>query len=333
MAKFLRRKELEEQDLAALEAKRKKRKKKIIYWSIVTGFLVLFFASSAVMNLIWSSAPINRFLPINVLGADMSTEPFYIALLRALYLIFIIYLILKAVWIISKILSVKATNRQKTIISMIASFIKYIGLIVAIFVLLANFGVDITTMLAAGGVIGLIIGFGAQSLVADILAGLFIISENSFEVGDIIVFNGDMRGEVAHIGVRTTKIRTVGGDVHIINNSEMRVLTNQSQHRSMAVCNVCIDYSEDLEKVEKIMKDAFPDIAKRYPNMLEGPVYFGCTEFTSSGVVMGIFARVEEPNRMQTNRDLNREMKLLFDKHGIKFAVPNVKVKNSKEKD
>ena len=327
-----------------LDAKAKKRKKRVIYWCIFTFVVVFFFSSTPIIAAIFgANSWIASLMPYNVLGpSEMVFDPnfgdyggyvavipnWYISILRAVYITFIVWMALKLVWVIAQLLSVKASNRHKTIISMITSFAKYTGIVVWFFVMLGIAGVPLAGLLAGAGVIAIVIGFGAQQVLADILSGLFIVFENSFEVGDIIKFQYDeeLRGEVLNIGIRTTKIKAKNGDVHVINNSELRVLTNQTNFRSVCIIDVTIEYGENLERVEKIIKDNLQIIAVKLTAITEGPEYRGTQEFTPSGVVLRLFAKCDEPNRMQLTRDLKREMKLLFDKHKIKFAVPNVKV-------
>ena len=128
-------------------------------------------------------------------------------------------------WII-KILFSKLFSRNKrgmTIIKLVTSFIKYLIAIVAILLILSAFGVNTGTLLASAGILGLVIGLGAQSLIADIIAGLFIVFEGEFRVGDIVTIGG-FRGTVMDIGLRTTKIMGVDGNIKIFNNSDITFL-------------------------------------------------------------------------------------------------------------
>ena len=121
--------------------------------------------------------------------------------------------------------------------------------------ILKTLGVDTTAILAGIGILGLIVGLGAQPLIADIIAGLFIVFENVFEVGDIIVVDG-FRGTVDDIGIRTTKIEDVGGNIKVINNADIKTLVNMTQALSVANCEMSIEYGESLERVEAILAEA-----------------------------------------------------------------------------
>ena len=221
----------------------------------------------------------------------------------------------------------KGSNRSKTVFSLIGSFIKYIGAIVILISLLGLWGVDTVTLVAGLGILGLIIGLGAQGLVGDILAGVFIVFENNFQVGDIVTIDS-FRGEVLEIGVRTTRIKSPLGDVKVITNSDIRTIINMSRLPSFALVDVIISYGEDLEKAEKILKGALAGFAKKLPVITATPEYLGVYEFSSRGVVMRFKAQCQEQDRLQLARDLNREIKLLLDKNKIKIAVEQLELKS-----
>lgn len=223
------------------------------------------------------------------------------------------------------------SNRSKTVFGLVGSFIKYIGAIVIIIILLGIWGVNTVTLVAGLGILGLIIGLGAQNLISDILAGLFIVFENNFQVGDIVMID-DFRGEVSEIGIRTTRIKSPLGDLKIINNSKINVLVNMSRLPSFALVSVTIDYDENLEKVERIIDDALFGFTKKLPAITNEPEYLGVHEFSSRGIVLRILAECKEADRLQLGRDLNRELKLLLDKHKINIAVEQMEVKSQSSK-
>ncbi|MCL2756343.1 MAG: mechanosensitive ion channel family protein [Firmicutes bacterium] len=346
---ILRQKEQLEKQQQELEREReneikqkKRRTRRIIYWSIIGFLMIMLFAAAPIASAIWPAtydtatstyrySGFVRFLQENTLDITNIGNFFsdnIETILRGIVTIFILVLVLKVLWIVTRLLSRGKSNRRKTILALTYSFLKYALILVGFFTLLGVLGVDAAALIAGAGILGLVIAFGAQSLLSDIIAGLFIVFENSFEVGDIITFNGN-RGEVEHIGIRTTKIKAIDGNIIVINNSEMRVLINMTQEKSVAVCDVTVSYDENLERVEKVLRDAMPEIGKKLDAAVDEPKYIGPAEFNASGIVLRNIAFCQEPNRMQLTRDFNRELKLLFDKHKIKFAVPNVDVKSS----
>ena len=217
------------------------------------------------------------------------------------------------------------TKRGLTISKLIVNFLKWaIGLATLFFVLDA-WGADTTTMLVSAGVVTLIIGLGSQSLVADILAGIFIVFEGEFQVGDIVIIDG-WRGEVLQIGIRTTRLIDAGGNIKVVNNSEIKTIINQTQELSIAKCYVGISYGDRIEKIEKIIADNLPKIKEKIPAIVEGPFYKGVSELAESSVNLLFVAKCKENDIYQVQRDLNREIKIVFDDNNVNIPFPQVTV-------
>lgn len=214
-------------------------------------------------------------------------------------------------------------KKSMTAAKLIDSFMKYISAFAIIFSVLLVWGFNVTTLLASVGVFGIVIGLGAQSLISDIISGLFIVFESDYEVGDIVTID-QFRGVVQGIGIRTTKIIDVSGNVKIINNSEIRAIINMTQNLSLVISDVYIDYNESIEHVEAIIDANIEEIQKNLVNIEEGPFYRGIASFTTYGVCLRFIGKVAEENRFQAERDLNRAIKLLFDANNIK--MPHVKL-------
>lgn len=231
---------------------------------------------------------------------------------------------------ILRMLSKTFGARGETVCRMLRSFTKYISFIAMLYYCFALFGVDTRTLLASAGILSLVIGLGAKTLVSDILAGLFIIFEGEFRVGDIVTI-GDWRGTVQEIGVRTTKIMDPGQNVKIISNSSVSGVINMTRKNSYASCDVGIEYGESLERVETILANELPKIKKRLPAIKEGPFYKGVVSLGDNSVNIRIVTQCAENDRMQLVRDLNREMKLLFDKYDINIPFPQVVVNEPRE--
>ena len=216
-------------------------------------------------------------------------------------------------------------RRGKAVIEIICSLIKYAAVIVLLFFILKTAGLDTTAILAGIGILGLIVGLGAQPLIADIIAGLFIVFEKVFDVGDIIVVDG-FRGTVKEIGIRTTQIVDAGGNVKIINNADVKTVINMTNQLSLAICDIGIEYGESLERVESILKDNLPLIKEAIPDIKDGPFYKGVSDLGDSAVILRFVANCEEDARYQVERDLNRQFKLLFDKYDINIPFTQVVV-------
>jgi len=246
----------------------------------------------------------------------------YNAIIRIIsYFIFF----LGASWILRAILKFasKPMKRGRAIVDMFCSLIKYAAVIVLLFFVLKTLGVDTTAILAGIGILGLVVGLGAQPLIADILAGLFIVFEKVFDVGDIIVVNG-FRGTVKEIGIRTTQIVDAGGNIKIINNAKLQEVINMTNQSSLAICDIGIEYGESLERVEAILKENLPSIKEAIPDIIDGPYYKGVAELADSAVVIRFVANCDEGAKYQVERDMNRQFKLLFDKNNINIPFPQV---------
>ena len=217
------------------------------------------------------------------------------------------------------------SRKGQTISKLFVSFLKWIIAICAVFFIISAWGASTTITLASAGILTLIIGLGSQSLVADILAGLFIVFEGDFQVGDIVVIDG-WRGEVQAIGIRTTKLIDAGGNVKIISNNEIKSIINQTQELSLAKCYVGIPYSERIEKVEAIIADNMDKIKEKIPAIVEGPYYKGVSELGESSVNLLFLAKCREDDIYQVQRDLNRAIKIMFDDNGISIPFNQLDV-------
>lgn len=221
-------------------------------------------------------------------------------------------------------------KKAKTISILIANFLKWVIAIATVFLILATWGADTTMMIASAGVVTLIIGLGSQALVADIIAGIFIVFEGDFQVGDIVIID-EWRGEVISIGIRTTRLIDAGGNVKIVNNSSIKTLVNQTQELSVAKAYVSISYDARIEAVEAIISDNLDKMGKAIPAIIEGPFYKGVAELGESGVNLLFVAKCKEDDIYQVQRDLNRQIKIVFDDNNVEIPFNQVVVHNAKE--
>ena len=223
--------------------------------------------------------------------------------------------------LLTKLLS--RSTRSITIVKLLNSFIKYLIAIVAIMWVLSAWGVDTSTLLASAGILSLVIGLGAQSLISDIIAGFFIVFEEEYQVGDIVIIDG-WRGTVDEIGIRTTKIIDWQGNIKIVNNSAISSVINQSKELSITTCVVSIDYRESIPKVELLVKNNIERIRAAIPEIVDGPYYKGVDSLGDSSVNLLFIATVKEADYYVVQRALNREIKLLFDENNVCIPFPQV---------
>ncbi len=217
------------------------------------------------------------------------------------------------------------------VISLLASLLKYVALLIIIFLILAAFGVNTETLVAGIGILSLVVGLAIQPLLQDVIAGIFVIFEKTYDVGDVIVVD-DFRGTVTEIGIRTTKIKDAGGDIKVINNSDIRTLVNMTRELSYAISDVDIEYNESLERVEQVLADNLDIIKEKIPAITNGPYYKGVVALGANGVTIRLVAECAEDKKFQTQRDMNRQIKLLFDKYGISIPYSQIVVHAAKER-
>ncbi|MGN0797736.1 MAG: mechanosensitive ion channel family protein [Christensenellales bacterium] len=217
----------------------------------------------------------------------------------------------------------KKSDRTKTVVSLLDGFVKYGAAIAVIIYVLKAFGVNTEALIASIGILALIIGLGAQSLIADIIAGMFIIFENTFNTGEIISIDG-FRGEVIEIGIRTTKLLDAAGNIKIMNHSDIKNIVNLSREPSLAVVDVDFPYDVPIEFIEKLFDEKFAGLKDKIPGIITGPFYKGVTEYKDSNVTVKIVATCQEVDRFQVQRDLLREYRAIITAEGIDISYPHV---------
>lgn len=220
------------------------------------------------------------------------------------------------------------SHRARSVISLIASVAKYVAFIVILCFGLTILGVNMQTIIASVGVLALIVGFSAESLIADVVTGTFMLLENQYNVGDIVEVNG-FRGTVTSIGIRTTCITDSGDNVKIINNSDMKNILNRSDNFSKAVCDISIPYETDIEKLESDIPQLLDKIYMAHTDTLKkAPVYIGIQALEDSGILLRFVAEVSEKNIYSGMRLLNHDLLIGFKKLGVECPYPQLDVHN-----
>ena len=221
--------------------------------------------------------------------------------------------------------------KTKSFLTLANSALSYLTAIIGFFWCLSTLGVNLTAILASVGVLALIIGFGAQSLVEDLVTGIFLVFEDEFNVGDIIEAGG-FRGTVESIGIRVTCLRDLGGNVKIINNSDLRNVVNRSDRASWASVTVSVAYGTKLDELEPKLTAFLPKIREKHPDVfLEDPVYSGVQELADSGILLKFGGRVNEKDIYSAPRILNRELLSFFEGAGVEIPFPQVVVHRAEE--
>lgn len=220
----------------------------------------------------------------------------------------------------------KKSGRTGTMATLASSLTRYGMGLIAFCWILSIIGVDISTIFASIGIIALILGVGAESLVADLVTGVFILFENEYNVGDIIEVDG-FRGTVKSIGIRTLSLEDAGGNIKIVNNADLKNIINRSKHNSYAITDVGIAYETDLETLDPVLDEILADIKGRHPEIFTGKIQcLGVESLADSAIVLRFLAEVSEKNVFSGKRLLNKELKIAFDKHNLSIPFPQVDV-------
>ena len=223
------------------------------------------------------------------------------------------------------------SHRVRSVLSLISSMTKYVAFIFILCWGLRIIGVNITAIIASVGILALIVGFSAESLIADIVTGTFMLLENQYNVGDIVEVNG-FRGTVTSIGIRTTCITDTGDNVKIINNSEMKNILNRSDKYSRAVSDISIPYETDIEKLEKELPKLLEEIYNAHTDIMKKvPQYLGVQALEASGVLLRFVVEVSEKNIYSVTRTLNHDLLLGFRKLGVECPFPQLDVHINKD--
>lgn len=287
--------------------------KTLLYWLII---LVIIATYVCYITFDWTTAlaNINKYLD---------------AAVKTVGLLVISSALMKVLAFIAKKSAAK-TKKGQTVAKLLESIIKYVIAIIAIIVCLGFFIEDTSSLITGVSMLTLVVGLGAQSLISDVVAGIFIVFEGDYQVGDVVVIDG-WRGKVNEIGLRTTKIEDAGGNIQIINNSKISKIINNSSQLSLAICDVGIEYGESIERVENILKDALPHMKEKFPAIVEGPFYKGVEALADSAVIIKILAKCSEDDKFQLQRDLNREIKIIFDKNNVGIPFPQITISKFQE--
>lgn len=246
-------------------------------------------------------------------------------------------IVILSAWGVTQVLkyinsAIKVSNRRATTIKGLAfNCLNYVIVIYAAIYCLSIMGVNMVAIIASIGVLSLVIGFGAQRLIEDVITGLFIVFEGQFQVGDIVAIDG-WRGTVTNIGIRTTQITDAGGNTRVLNNSDIRTVTNLSNVSSVAIADISIAYSADLREAETVIERCLWTLPRVYPNLFkEKPKCLGVESLNDSSITLRVIATVEESNVYNARRTLNRELKLALDAGGIEIPFPQIVVHNPKK--
>jgi len=217
--------------------------------------------------------------------------------------------------------------RSLTIGKLISSISKYAIWFVVTMIIFSELEIDVTAFIASAGVLGLAIGFGAQSIVKDFISGFFIIFEESFNVGDVIEIDS-FKGTVLDLGFRTTKLKDWKGDIKIVRNGDINSLINFSKAESTAIIDFGVSYNTDLNVFKVKMEVFIESIKGKYIVVIEPPKFVGITQLDDSSINMRIIAKTNPNQQYQVERDIRGDLVLFFKENDIEIPFPQLVIHN-----
>jgi small conductance mechanosensitive channel len=217
------------------------------------------------------------------------------------------------------------SKKRRTLIPLLSKTVKYGALFIGALVTMHQVGINVTPILAGVGILSLAVGFGAQTLVKDIINGLFILFEDSIAVGDVVTVKGT-GGLVEAVNLRTIRLRDLQGSVHVIPNSQVDIITNMTKEFSYYVLDVGVAYREDTDEVIAALQDI--DAGMRQDpayavDMLDPIDILGVDRFDDSAVIVKARLKTKPIRQWYVGREFNRRMKKLFDERGIEIPFPH----------
>jgi moderate conductance mechanosensitive channel len=219
----------------------------------------------------------------------------------------------------------ESEKRIDTLMRLVRQAVRVLLLVLVVLVVLSEFGVQIGPILASAGVVGLAIGFGAQALVRDLIAGFFFILENQVRVGDVAVVNGT-GGLVQEMNLRTLVLRDLTGTVHIFPNGTINTLSNMTNEWSAYVFDIGVAYKENTDRVVEVIREVADELKadKEFgPSIIEPVEIFGVDKFGDSAVVIKGRIKTKPIRQWVTGREFLRRLKLAFDEKGIEIPFPH----------
>ncbi len=219
-------------------------------------------------------------------------------------------------------------KRTDTLVSVIETTLQIVIIFMFVLTLLTEFTINITAILTGAGVLGLAVGFGAQSLVKDVLAGLFIILENQYRKGDVIKIAGESGG-VEEINLRRTVLRDMDGAYHVVPNGEIRVATNYTKQLSRVNLNISVSYDTDLDQAIRVLNKVGEEMAADPawgPSLTSPPRALRIDNLAESSVDIKVVADTKPSRQWDVTGELRLRIKRAFDQAGIEIPFPHTKV-------
>ena len=217
-------------------------------------------------------------------------------------------------------------KREQTLKGVLRTLVGVVLWVLATLVILTQLGFQLSTLLTSAGLIGVVVGFGAQNVIKDFVAGLFVLGENQYRVGDVVemqVVGINFSGTVEDLTVRITRLRDLDGNLHVIGNGSAQAVTNLSYKYANVNVDITIAYASNIDDVEEVINEVGQKMAKSdtWSRSIFEPIQFlRVDELAESGVRIKSLGRVEPAEQWAVAGEFRRRLKKEFDKRGIVFA-------------
>ena len=218
----------------------------------------------------------------------------------------------------------RRVQRALTMGSLLKSIVSGVVIVIVFMMALAEVGVNIAPLIAGAGIVGVALGFGAQSLVKDFLSGIFMIFEDQYGVGDSVTF-GDVSGTIAAVSLRVTRMRDVDGTVWYVRNGEILKVGNQSQNWSRTVLDIAVGYKEDITRVRRILKEVAHELwedESYRDKIIEEPDVWGVQSLGPDSVVVRVTLKTMPQQQWVVAREMRERVKARFDAEGVSTPLP-----------
>lgn len=264
---------------------------------------------------------------IDVVLSKKVIVPFFIIIFST-----IIYLFLSK--IIRRLLSVKLKGvrindrRQKTTISLIDNIIKYFIAIIGLLMILDIYGIDTKSLITSLGVVSLVAGLALQDFLKDIIAGVSILFEDQYAVGDVVTI-GDFKGTVIYLGIKSTRVKAFNGETLVISNRNIEKVINHSLEDSVSFLDVQISYDEDIDKAKNVLNELCVELTKELKLIGDAKVC-GVQDLADSSVIIRISFSCSFSDKVKNERIFKERIKKEFDKNNIEIPFAQVVIHNGK---
>ncbi len=212
-------------------------------------------------------------------------------------------------------------NRLITLKGLVKSAFRYTMYFVAALTVLPKMGIETTQFLAGAGVAGLAVGFGAQNLVRDVISGFFFLLEDQFAVGEYVEID-NTHGMIDEMGLRVTKLRDFGGQLHYLPNGSIEVVTNYSRGPMRILVDVDIAYEEDVDRAIAVLEDLCEEMTDVMEILVDGPRVLGLSSLNESSMTLRVWGRAKNMEQWGAEREIRRQIKRRFVREGIEIPYP-----------